>query len=75
MGPKRFKSENFSLFKVKFKKLGFSAPITSKYSCTLDFRVRILRVSSPRIQKSVLELIFEYETRVRVLSQVLYQCC
>jgi len=27
MGPKRFISQNFSLFIVKFKKLGFSAPI------------------------------------------------
>jgi len=25
MGPKRFQSQNFSLFIVKFKKLGFSA--------------------------------------------------
>jgi len=27
MGPKRFSSQNFSLFTVKFKKLGFSAPL------------------------------------------------
>jgi len=27
MGPKRFYSQNFSLFIVKFKKLGFSAPL------------------------------------------------
>jgi len=27
MGPKRFKRLNFSLFLVKFKKLGFSAPL------------------------------------------------
>jgi len=28
MGPKRFYSQKFSLFIVKFKKLGFSAPLT-----------------------------------------------
>jgi len=28
MGPKRFLSEKFSLFIVKFKKLGFSAPLS-----------------------------------------------
>jgi len=27
MGPKHFASQNFSLFIVKFKKLGFSAPL------------------------------------------------
>jgi len=27
MGPKRFYSQNVSLFIVKFKKLGFSAPL------------------------------------------------
>jgi len=27
MGPKRFWSQNFSLFLVKFKKLRFSAPL------------------------------------------------
>jgi len=27
MGPKSFYSQNFSLFIVKFKKLGFSAPL------------------------------------------------
>jgi len=27
MGPKRFYSQNFSIFIVKFKKLGFSAPL------------------------------------------------
>jgi len=27
MGPKHFKSQNFSLFIVKFNKLGFSAPL------------------------------------------------
>jgi len=27
MGPKRFQSQKFSLFIVKFKKLGFSAPL------------------------------------------------
>jgi len=27
MGPKRFYSQNFSLFIVKFKKLGLSAPL------------------------------------------------
>jgi len=26
MGPKRFWSQNFSLYVVRFKKLGFSAP-------------------------------------------------
>jgi len=30
MGPKRFKSQNFSLFIGKFKKLGFSAPLRAK---------------------------------------------
>jgi len=29
MGPKRFYRQIFSLFSVKFKKLGFSAPLTS----------------------------------------------
>jgi len=29
MGPKRIYSQNFSLFIVKFKKLGFSAPLKS----------------------------------------------
>jgi len=29
MGPKRFYRQNFSLFLVKFKKLGFSAPLRS----------------------------------------------
>jgi len=28
MGPERFQRQNFSLFLVKFKKLGFSAPLT-----------------------------------------------
>jgi len=28
MGPKRFWRQNFSLFIVKFKKLGFSAPLS-----------------------------------------------
>jgi len=27
MGPKRFQRQDFSLFIVKFKKLGFSAPL------------------------------------------------
>jgi len=29
MGAKRFYSQNFSQFMVKFKKLGFSAPLKS----------------------------------------------
>jgi len=30
MGPKRFWRQNFSLFLVKLKKLGFNAPLTAK---------------------------------------------
>jgi len=36
MGPKRFETQNFSLFLVKFKKLGFSAPLLSR--CYLTWR-------------------------------------
>jgi len=32
MGPKRFKSQNFSPLIVKFKKLGFSASLNSAFS-------------------------------------------
>jgi len=31
MGPKCFWRQNFSLFIVKFKKLGFSAPLSKQY--------------------------------------------
>jgi len=33
MGPKCFYSQIFSLFKVKFKKFGFSAPLT-RFNCS-----------------------------------------
>jgi len=33
VGPKRFQSQNFSLFIVKFKKLGFSAPLRLQLFC------------------------------------------
>jgi len=36
MGPKQIYSKKFSLFIVKFKKLGFSAPLT----CLLHISVR-----------------------------------
>jgi len=32
MGPKRFYSQNCSLFIVKFKKLGLSAPLSLEYN-------------------------------------------
>jgi len=38
MRPKRFQSQNFSLFMVKFKKLGFSAPLNLKTQLCL-FRI------------------------------------
>jgi len=33
VGPKRFYGQNVSLFIVKFKKLGFSAPLTDLLFC------------------------------------------
>jgi len=34
MGPKRIENKNFPLFIVKFKKLGFSAPLKPNFSYT-----------------------------------------
>jgi len=37
MRPKRFWSQIFSLFIVKFKKLGFSAPLNKQFKIFLNF--------------------------------------
>jgi len=37
MKPKCFYSENFTLFIVKFKKLGFSTPLTLHQTCKILF--------------------------------------
>jgi len=36
MGPKRFQRQNLSLFLVKFKKLGFSAPLSANLQLSVE---------------------------------------
>jgi len=44
MGPKRFQSQNFSLFIVKLKKLGFSAPLCITFANTEEqFVITIIK--------------------------------
>jgi len=42
MGPKLFYRQNFSLFLVKFKKLGFGAPLSVTADIELMFSVLLL---------------------------------
>jgi len=45
MGPKRFPSQIFSLFIVKFKKLGFSSPLNQHFLENLLFFINILKIA------------------------------
>jgi len=42
MGPKRFSSQNFSLFIVKFQKLDFSTPLSEQIYIYLLVRIRFV---------------------------------
>jgi len=53
MGPKRFLSKKFSLFIVKFKKLGFSAPLSHK------LQINIASALSCNFKYSKIEFTFD----------------